>query len=364
MMAKIVAALLALLAAPAALSAQVVKDFVEVDGARANKIRGYGIVTGLNGNGDSPRGESARVLASLLQNLLPPDAAVQQIGARNAALVLVTAEIAPFQKKGTRMDVALSAVGDCKSLAGGELQITDLRGPLGRQDPAIYALAAGRVVVQGDARRGNLTAGGIPSGAIAEKELVHEIIRDVTVRAGDHDVRRRAFKLVLKKPDLTFASQLTLQINASALSGPGGRLRVAEAIDGGSIMVRIPTVDEYKAVTGVAPEVDYEGEPVRWLEAVLNRPVNVSYAVEPATVVINDTTKTVAWTGEVRLRSGSVMLPAPAQGLRPSVFHAEEGQPLSKFMERNAPALSEQQLVDVVKALHAAGLVKAEVRAQ
>ena len=361
---KTLAAVLALLAAPAALSAQVVKDFAEVDGARANKLRGYGIVTGLNGSGDSPRGESARVLNSLLQNLLPPDAAVQQIGAKNAALVLVTAELAPFQKKGTRMDVALSAVGDCKSLAGGELQITDLRGPLGRQDPNIYALAAGRVVLQGDAKRGNPTAGTVPGGAIAEKELVHEFIRDVAVRVGDKEVRRKAFKLVLKKPDLSFASQLTLQINASALVGAGGRLRLAEAVDGGSIMVRIPTVEEYKAVTGVAPEIDYEGEPVRWLEAVLNRPVNVSYSTEAATVVINDSTKTVAWTGEVRLRAGSVMLPPPSQGLRPSVFHAEEGQPLSKFMEKNAPALSEQQLVDVVKALHAAGLVKAEVKAQ
>ena len=56
--------------------------------------------------------------------------------------------------------------------------------------------------------------------------------------------------------------------------------------------------------------------------------------------------------------------PGPGPGLRPSVFHSEDGQPLSKFMERNAPVLGDQQLVDVVKALHAAGLVKAEVRAQ
>ncbi len=359
---KTFAAFLALLAAPAALSAQVVKDFVEVDGARANKLRGYGIVTGLSGNGDSPRGESSRMLAALLQNLLPPDTAVQEIDARNAALVLVSAELAPFQKKGTRMDVSLSAVGDCKSIAGGELQITDLRGPLGRRDPAIYALAAGRVVVQGDARRGNVTTGTVPAGAIAEKELVHEVVRDVTVRSGDRDVRRRAFKLVLKRPDFSFASQLTLQINASALIGAGGRLRVAEAVDGGSIMVRIPTVEEYTAVAGVAPEVDYEGEPVRWLDVVLNRPVNVSYATETASVVVNDATKTVAWTGDVRLRAGSVMLPGTGPGLRPNVFHAEEGQPLSKFMERNSPALTEQLGLDVVKALHAAGLLKAELR--
>ncbi len=363
-MTKTVAALLALLAAPAALSAQVVKDFVEVDGVRANMLRGYGIVTGLNGNGDSPRGESARMLGSLLQNLVAPDVTVQQLNARNACLVLVTAELAPFQKRGTRIDVFVSAVGDAKSLAGGELQLTDLRGPLGRQDPAIYALAAGRIVVQGDARRGNLTAGSVPAGAITERELVHEFVRDVTVRVGDRDVPRRAFKLVLKKPDLTLASQLAFQINASVLGGPGGRLRVAEAVDGGSLMVRIPTVDEVKATTGAAPDTDFERDPVRWLETVLNRPVNLAFAVETAMVVINDATKTVAWTGDVRLRSGSVMLPATGPGLRPSVFHAEDGLALSKFLERNAPALGEQQGVDVVKALHAAGLVKAEVKAQ
>src|SRR5436190_8336616 len=105
-----------LLAASGAARAQVVKDFVDVEGARANKIRGYGIVTGLNGAGDSPRGESARLLRAMLQNLVSPDVAVQEINARNAALVLVASELAPFQKEGTRIDVSVSAVGDAKSL--------------------------------------------------------------------------------------------------------------------------------------------------------------------------------------------------------------------------------------------------------
>lgn len=341
----------------ALLAAQTVKDFVEVDGARPNKIRGYGIVTGLAGLGDTPRGESARLLNSLLRNMVPPDVAVQEIHARNAALVLVLAELAPFQKKGTRLDVSVSAVGDCKSLSGGELQITDLRGPLGRHDPHIYALASGRVVTQGDPRRGNVTTGTIPGGAITERELAHDILKDIRVG----EAQRKGFRLLLKKPDLTMAGQLAAQINAGAL---GGRASVAEAVDGGALLLRIPTREEYRAATGVAPELDYEAEPVRWLELVLNRPLNLAAAAEPATLIIHDATKTVAWSGEVRLRAGSVMLPAPAPGLRPSVFHAEEGQTLSKFMERNAPVLGDQQLVDVVKALHAAGLVKAEVRAQ
>ena len=66
----------------------------------------------------------------------------------------------------------------------------------------------------------------------------------------------------------------------------------------------------------------------------------------------------------VRLRAGSVILPAPAPGTRPGLFHAKEGQTLSEFMDRSGPALTDQQLIDVVKALHAAGLIKAEVKSQ
>jgi flagellar P-ring protein precursor FlgI len=354
-MKKLLLALAVLASAPGLAQAQVVKDFVDVEGARANKIRGYGIVTGLAGNGDSPRGESARLLRDMLQTLVSPDVAVQEINARNAALVLVSAELAPFQKEGTRLDVGVSAVGDVKSLHGGELQITDLRGPMGRQDPNVYALASGRVVIEGDARRGNATVGAVPAGAIVEKTLAHTFVKE---KAG-----RKVFRLVLKKPDLTEASQLTLQINAGALTGAAGRRDIATALDGGLIEVRIPTAAEYKEVAGVAPPVDFEGEPVRWLEVVLNQPVAFFHS-ETAAVVINDSTKAVSWTGEVRLRAGSVILPAPGPGTRPSVFHAKESQSLSEFMEKCGPALTDQQLVDVIKALHGAGLIKAEVKSR
>ena len=360
---KTILALLMVAAAPAAAFAQYVKDFVEVDGARANKIRGYGIVTGLAGNGDSPKGESARVLRNMLQNMIPPESAVLEINARNAALVMVTSELAPFQKKGTRLDVTVSAVGDCKSLSGGELQITDLRGPMGRQDPNIYALAGGRLILQGDPRKTNPTTATVPSAAIVEKELVHTYIRDVPVESGKKLETRKAFTLVLKKPDLTMASQLTYQINAVAVRSLEKTLPVARSLDGGSIEVRIPTQKEWRDVTGALPPVDYEMEPVRWLDVILNKPVSLA-AVEQATVIINDATKAISWTGEVRLREGSVMLPPSAQGGRPSVFHAKDGQRLSEFMEKTAPALSDQQIIDAIKALHGAGLIKAEVKSQ
>ena len=74
--------------------------------------------------------------------------------------------------------MGVSAVGDVKSLHGGELQITDLRGPMGRQDPNVYALASGRVVMEGDARRGDATVGVVPGGAIVEKPLAHTFVTE------------------------------------------------------------------------------------------------------------------------------------------------------------------------------------------
>lgn len=341
--------LFVLLAAPGLAFAQSVKDFVEVEGARANKLRGYGIVTGLNGSGDSPRDESMRLVRAMLQNLVSPEAAVEKIESRNAALVLVTTELPPFQKAGTRLDVAVSAVGDAKSLQGGELQLTDLRGPLGRRDPAVYALASGRLVLQGSTAT-------VPGGAIVEKALSHTLVQE------DAKTRRRSVILLLKKPDLSQANQLAAQINAAAVTGPTGRLRVAETLDGGSISVRVPTADEVRPILGA--EVDFEREPLAWLDRILSLPASLAYAPEAATVTLSDATRTVSWAGEVRLRGGSVMVPPPVAGARPSLFHAREGQRLSEFMDKAAPALNDQQLLDLVKALHNAGLIQGDVRSR
>ncbi len=344
--------ILALAAAPCTAYAQRVKDLAEVEGARANKLRGYGIVTGLDGRGDSPRGESARMLRAMLTNLLAPGSAVQDVEARNAALVLVTAELPPFQKAGTRFDVSVSTVGDCESLHGGELQLTDLRGPLGRRDPKVYALASGRLVTHGDGGKGNPTTAVVPGGAITEHELEHRFTKEIRARIGEKEVRRKAFKLILRKPDLTTASQLAMRINEGPFPG------AALALDGGSVLVRIPTVEEYRRAAGVNPEADYEKQPVRWLDVILNLPAKIA-SFERAAVVIGGATRTVSWTGDVRLHGGSVMLAAPDGRL--SLFRAREGEPLSDFVGKTRLVLTDRELVEVVKALHEAGLLQAEL---
>lgn len=353
---KTATVLLAVLGAAAPAWGQSVRDHVEVQGARANKLVGYGLVTGLNGQGDSPAGESARLLRNLLQNLVSPDAVVQKVESRGVALVLVSAELPAFQKKGTRIDVRVSALGDAKSLAGGELQLTDLRGPSGRRDPHVYALASGRLVVSGDGKRGNPTAAAIPGGAIVERELDHPFVVEAD--------GRRFVRLVLKRPDPSLASQLAVQINAGALRTAEGRpVEVASAIDGGALRVRVPSAEEVRTATGAEPEVDYEKQPVRWLDRLLGLPVVLTGPETPA-VVLHDASRTVAWTGQVRLRAGSVLLPPATSGARPAVFHARDAQLLSDFLEKVAPAVGEHQLIDLVRALHDAGLVDGEVRSR
>ena len=100
-----------------------------------------------------------------------------------------------------------------------------------------------------------------------------------------------------------------------------------------------------------------------WLDTVLTRPVTFA-TVETARVVIHDATKTVSWTGEVQLREGSVMVPGVQQDSRPSVYHCRDGQALSDFMKANSNTLVNQQVVDIVRALYNAGLIKAEVRSE
>jgi len=166
--------LLLLGAAPAGAEVRV-KDLGRFLGWRENSLVGYGVVVGLAGSGDSPRSEVTRqamrnVLSRMGANLLP-----EQVQSRNVAAVLVTATLPPSANLGDRIDVAVSSIGDARSLAGGTLLMTPLVGP----DQRSYALAQGPLVVGGhrfDAdlnsqQRNYPTSGRVPGGATVETAL-------------------------------------------------------------------------------------------------------------------------------------------------------------------------------------------------
>jgi len=158
-------------------SGERIKDVVDIQGIRGNPIRGVGLVIGLSGTGDSTV-LSRQMLTSILRDsgivLSPSD-----LSGGNIAVVMVTTELGPFDRVGSRIDIDVSTIGDAKSLQGGMLMPTPLKG----LDGQVYAVAQGGVSIGGWAVTGSKasitknhqTVGRIPGGAIVEREEIAKL---------------------------------------------------------------------------------------------------------------------------------------------------------------------------------------------
>lgn len=127
------------------------KDLVEFDGVRGNDLVGYGLVVGLNGTGDGIRNApfTEEILGNILERL-GVNVSGEQFRPKNVAAVIVTAELPPFARVGSQIDVTVSAIGDAKSLLGGTLIMT----PMNAADGEIYAVAQGTIIAGGEAVAG------------------------------------------------------------------------------------------------------------------------------------------------------------------------------------------------------------------
>ncbi|MCC7477577.1 flagellar basal body P-ring protein FlgI [bacterium] len=271
------AGLLALLSAQPAMAAKV-RDLARIDGARSNQLIGFGLVGGLSGTGDDPKNTpyTAEAIANLLASQgFQFDA--NRINVKNFAAVMVTTDLPPFVSNGDVLDVTLSAIGSAKSLSGGVLYQTLLKGADGR----IYAAAQGEVSLgsqvgaSGSGGRGakpHLTAGRIPGGALVEQEVPSTMLKD-----------DGAIKLNLREPDFTTASRMSEAIN-DALGG-----HIARAEDGGTVSVRVPA----KAADDLVP----------FIAMLEDLDVNPG---QPAKVVINQRTGTIVLGEEVEILPSAV----------------------------------------------------------
>jgi flagellar P-ring protein precursor FlgI len=201
------------LAAPA--GAQVrIKDIADVEGVRDNQLVGYGLVVGLNGTGDRLRSAvfTRQSLIGVLERLgVNTRDQEARLDTKNVAAVMVTANLPAFSRPGTRIDVAVSTLGDATNITGGTLLVTPLLGA----DGEVYAVAQGSVATgaiaargaAGSVTRGVPTAGRISSGAVVEREVAFRFAQGDRIR------------LSLRNPDLTTARRIAAAINRFGGSG-------------------------------------------------------------------------------------------------------------------------------------------------
>jgi flagellar P-ring protein precursor FlgI len=199
------------------------KDIGSFHGIRENLLTGAGLVVGLRRTGDSVRNEAAiRALASRLQGL-GVSLQVDDISARNVALVMVSATLGPDQRTGSRVDVTVASTGDATSLEGGILLLTPLMGP----DGNVYVIAEGPVVVggyqmdaAGSAFRKNTTTTGVAlESGIVEREVASNV--DTTALT--------QIDFVLSRPDFTTATRLAKAID-TAVGTPVALARTSSTV--------------------------------------------------------------------------------------------------------------------------------------
>lgn len=182
------------------------KDIADVEGVRGNQLLGYGLVVGLNGTGDGRMTDfTPKSISNMLEKMgIRVDPVMVRV--KNVAAVMVTAELPPFSRPGSKIDVQLSSMGDAKSLQGGMLLFTPLKGA----DGNTYAVAQGPIdlggfsVSQGgdSAQKNHPTVGTVPQGALVERSIPFDLFQSKKVR------------IVLRKPDFTTMTRVVAALNA------------------------------------------------------------------------------------------------------------------------------------------------------
>ncbi len=325
---------------PVTANAARIKELASVQGVRSNPLVGYGLVVGLDGTGDQTTSTpfTAQSIAAMLQQMgvtVPPGASMQL---KNVAAVLVTAQLPPFAQPGQTLDVNVSSLGNAKSLRGGTLIATPLKGA----DGQVYALAQGNLIVGGagasaggsKVQINHLSAGRVPEGATVERAV------PTPLNQGEY------LQLDLNANDFGTAREVAKAINTKMGEG------IAQALDGRVIRVRMP------------PEPDAR---VSFMADIENLPIE--RAAPAARVVINARTGSIVVNQSVTLSAcavahGSLSVTISTTPVVSQPGPLSGGQTVAREKSditiNQAPGSLIQmpagtQLVDVVKALNSLG---------
>ncbi|QUJ68512.1 flagellar basal body P-ring protein FlgI [Photobacterium sp. GJ3] len=247
------------------------KDIARIEGDRENALIGYGLVVGLAGSGDSRRSKSTiRSISNTLREfgLIVSD---DDINSRNVAAVMATSEIGSFSERGDRIDVAVSAIGDARSLIGGTLLLT----PLEAIDGKTYAVAQGQISVGGykfeqfgnTEQKNHPTVGIVPKGGTIERDNTGSLVN-----------KHGKVGIVLRDADFATAINIT-----DAIATLGYQ---AEAIHSGKVEVSLPSTNRNAVVRAIAK-----------IESL-----NV-LAAQKALIIVNERTGTIVSGGDVKVNS-------------------------------------------------------------
>jgi flagellar P-ring protein precursor FlgI len=365
------------------------KDITAFKGIRNNQLLGYGLVVGLNGTGDGSNTEfTIQSIANMLERMgihIERDR-LSLIKLKNVAAVMVTATLPPFSRVGGRIDAIVSSLADSKSLQGGTLLLTPLKGV----DQQVYALAQGPIVTGGFAASGasgtgvqknHPTAGIITKGALIEKE--------VPVPVND----KKELTLCLFNPDFSTAEKVKETINRS-LNGP-----YAKCVDSGTLTLTLPESYQNNAAEWIASLEKLEVIPDTAAKVILNEKTgtvvlgehvristvavahgNLSIQIKerlavsqplpfaPAPPEGASTTAVPPGTG-----TGAIIAPGGATVVTPesSVSVKEEGQPLmivpsgvslgEVIRALNAIGATPRDLISILQSIKAAGALQADL---
>lgn len=246
-----------------------IKEMGYISGARSNQLIGYGLVTGLSGTGDKSNTIfTNQSLANMLETMgIRVDPKSTKVN--NVAAVMVTCNLPPFARIGSKVDVTVSSIGDAKSIEGGVLVTTPLKGA----DGQVYAMAQGPMVVGGflasgqgaSVQKNHPTVGRIANGATVEREVISE------------EYKGSEIMIALKMPDFTNARRIADRINETF----GG---AAHAKDAGTVNVTIP--------------LNMRNNPVQFLSVVENLDIKTDMQ---AKIVVDEKTGTVVIGENVRV---------------------------------------------------------------
>jgi len=333
------------------------KDLALIAGQRPNQLIGYGVMVGLDGTGDGGQSTSGPSLIAMLNALgvsVPPGLNLQS---RNAAAVMVTAELPEFARPGNLIDVTVSSMGSARSLRGGTLLMT----PLKAADGQVYAQAQGTVVIPGaDAAsmRSRVTinqqsSGRIPQGAMVERhapELEDTGMLEFNFKVADYGQMRRA------------------QSAIEQIVGTGN----TTSVDARTMKVRIPTEPTQRTNT-IASLMDLDIEPAKEVakvvinartgSVVLNQSVQLSpFAVTHGNLTIRVHSTTLAtsrgWVRSIRTADSVSVDPGPPGRM----IQVDQGASLDQVVRAlNMLGATPQDLMAILQAMKAAGALHAEV---